>query len=94
MYQLIFAFFVAILLYYILDTFSTKKTQQRKTVNKWITFGVLLVVSYIFIYFMNNAFGGTDGSSLEEQVGALNQNYEVQMIKNITENVRTGFPPF
>jgi len=95
MYQLIFAFFIAILLYYILDSFSTKKSEQPRTpLNKWITFGVLIVVSYVFIYFMNNAFGGTDGGSLEEQVGALNQNYEVQMIKNITENVRTGFPPF
>jgi hypothetical protein len=34
------------------------------------------------------------GGTMEEQVTALKQNYEVQMIKNITENVRTGFPPF
>jgi predicted PurR-regulated permease PerM len=95
LYQLILALFISIPLYYILDTFSKKKFEEPRTsLNKWITLGVVFVVSYVFIYFMNNAFGGMSGGTMEEQVTALKQNYEVQMIKNITENVRTGFPPF
>lgn len=94
-YQLVLALFISTILYYILDTFSKKKPEEPRTpLNKWITFGVLCIVSYVFIYFINNAFGGMSGGSMEEQLTSLKQNYEVQMIKNITENVRTGFPPF
>jgi predicted PurR-regulated permease PerM len=96
--HLTFSLVIAILLYYILDAFSVKKpdSQNESQLKKIITFSVLWVVSFVFVYFMNNAFG-TSGGSLEgpaQHINSMNQSYEVQMIKNISENIRTGFPPF
>lgn len=95
LYQGIVSLCIAIVLYYLLDSISSKKkeAEQRTTLSKWITFGVIWTIVFVVVYYMNNMMSGGD-DSLQEQISSIHKNYEVSMIKNITENVRTGFPPF
>lgn len=92
MIEVIIAIIISVILYYILDRISIKKELPRTTGHKLATFIFLFVITFTIIYFTRNAL---KDSGIKEHVEKVShKNYDIDMIKNIPENIQVGLAPF
>jgi len=92
MIEVISAIVISAVLYFILDKVSIKKELPRTTGHKIATFVFLFVISFTVIYFTRNALRD---SGMKEHVEKItHKSYDIDMIKNIPENIQVGLAPF
>lgn len=96
MYYLICAIVTSCLVFWFIQKKEEKERRTSDTSKQGMVFFFLLIVTTALFYFISNAWstGENDGDAGMRAESGRKNNYMLEMVKNIREDVTVGMPPF